>query len=128
MTARATQISGEPARDRHARESIARAAVQSGISHETLRQYRTIVRAADGDGVTAEIAAEVLAEVKADRCSVSAAYREVVDDRRVALYLRLPAQLDSDLRAEAARMGTSAQQLAIALIAGWFADDEGGSA
>lgn len=106
------QLSGS--RERHARESAARAAAHAGgISRESVRQFARV----------AEVDPKLAAECRDGVRSTSSAYRLVTGDDRVPLYLRVPAELNTLLEEEARSLGMSSrQQLVLALVTGWLRD------
>jgi hypothetical protein len=112
-----TQLFGEGSRERHARESSARAGKDSGISRESIRQFKVIKALAPDliPSVTAGYSS-------ANRISVNAAYREVIGEDRRPLYMQLPAWLDDELRAFAAQSGKTRQAFILALLESFFTD------
>lgn len=109
-TDEAPQISGdderERTRQRHARESAAKAAAMYGISRESVRQAKLVNR----------LAPELGREVRDGRLSVNAAYAAVVGDDRRPLYLKLDRETDDHLCHRAEAEGVSRQEIVRGLI------------
>lgn len=104
LIAEAMRVEGT--RQRHNRESTARAGSTQGVSRESVRRVKKI----------SKIAPELLAMVSAGTISLDAAYRQATDDRRVALYLKLSADTDDHLRRAADDRNMSRVQLVAYLI------------
>lgn len=96
----------ERTRQRHSRESAARAAALMGSNREGVRKAKKLQR----------LAPDLAEQVSAGAISLDAAYRQAVGDTRVALHLRMDADTADQLRDAAADLDMSPQQLVADLI------------
>jgi hypothetical protein len=96
----------ERTRQRHARESAALAGGVTGVSRESVRKAKKLNR----------IDPELAARVRNGLITLDAAYRLVVNDTRVPLFLKLPADVDTELREAADDLELTRQRLVADLI------------
>jgi hypothetical protein len=97
--------------NRHDREWTAKAArAAGGGSREGVRQA-VIVKT---------YAPELADQVMAGTLSLNVAYRQVIGDDRVPLYLKLDKDTDDLIRMVAAAAGVSRQQIVLAVIKQWI--------
>ena len=103
--------------DRHDRESAAKAAhAVGGGCREGVRQAKIVARHAP----------EVAQEVLAGTVSLNVAYRQVIGDDRVPMYLKLDKDTDEIIRLMGSELGLSRQQVVLAIIAQWIGSRRAG--
>lgn len=88
--------------DRHTRESAARAGAISGISREMVRRFN-VVRQTYGP--------DVADRVTAGELSLHRLHAEAIGDRRVGLFVKIPAELRDAIRRVAEMAGVSMTEL-----------------